>query len=469
MVSTGAWAQDEKAKVSAGDNTPDFLMNKFQAGTDIELTESGTNNRIIIIGRKPVLTTEGDILTHDGNKAVRFGVGADGEVLTADSASPNGIKWDTVPAGPQGIQGVPGADGADGATGPQGPQGDTGLQGPQGIAGESGKDDADGVEITFTREFQYDPGTGAVNSIDINGTALVINQTDPTVSLGGQARTVLATSDIPNTTPQLQQVIIDMPTSLLAGNYKLKLWNTQGDSETVIPLNEIALHDGNTWVQATASAAFSARSYGEVLAYDGKLWIMGGEGPPNTNDVWSSTDGVTWTQVTANAPWSARALAASVVFDDKMWIIGGGYQNDVWYSTDGANWTQATSNAGWSGRLSYDAVVFNDKMWIFAGQASGSVTEDDVWSSPDGITWTKTADGAFPGRYGHQAFAFDNKLWVMGGYGGGYKSDVWSSPDGITWTEVTSSAAWSTRHDSGSVVYDGKMWLLGGISAGSEV
>lgn len=39
------------------------------------------------------LTTKGDIPTHDGTDAVRLPVGTDGQVLTADSTAPNGIKW----------------------------------------------------------------------------------------------------------------------------------------------------------------------------------------------------------------------------------------------------------------------------------------------------------------------------------------------------------------------------------------
>ena len=39
------------------------------------------------------LTTIGDLLTHNGASSVRFPVGADGEMLTADSAFPEGIRW----------------------------------------------------------------------------------------------------------------------------------------------------------------------------------------------------------------------------------------------------------------------------------------------------------------------------------------------------------------------------------------
>lgn len=46
-----------------------------------------------------ILTTKGDVLTHDGSDSVRYGVGTDGQVLTADSAASNGIAWKTPTGG----------------------------------------------------------------------------------------------------------------------------------------------------------------------------------------------------------------------------------------------------------------------------------------------------------------------------------------------------------------------------------
>jgi hypothetical protein len=40
-----------------------------------------------------ILTTKGDLLTHDGTDTTRLAVGSDGQIIVADSASPDGIKW----------------------------------------------------------------------------------------------------------------------------------------------------------------------------------------------------------------------------------------------------------------------------------------------------------------------------------------------------------------------------------------
>lgn len=45
------------------------------------------------------LTTKGDIYTHDSTADARLPVGMDGQVLTADSASTNGIKWSSAGSG----------------------------------------------------------------------------------------------------------------------------------------------------------------------------------------------------------------------------------------------------------------------------------------------------------------------------------------------------------------------------------
>jgi len=522
FASTG-WAQDEKAKVSSGDTTEGFLMDKLQAGPDIELTESGTSNRVIIIGRKPVLTTKGDVLTHDGNKEIRLGVGANGEVLTSDSTAPNGIKWDSVPAGPQGPEGPAGPQGPQGIVGPQGLQGDTGPQGPIGLtgsqgatgatgaqgpigatgpqgiqgvtgatgatgpagdagpvgpAGASGKDEADGVEILFTREFQYDPGTGSVPAIDLNGTDLVISQTDPTVTLAGQTINVLNTADIPNTTPPLQQVIVDMPETLIAGNYKLKLSNTQGDSEAFIPLSELSVapHDGVDWEEITTSLAkWSERNQFESVVFDNKMWVLQGyvgtgSSSSYSDEIWYTSDGVDWNKVTGSSPLpDERQSHGAVVFNNKMYVMGGsnstGNLNDVWRSDDGITWEEIQPNADWAVRTHFDVVVYDGKMWIMGGYGNTGGL-NDIWYSTDGIDWDQAANAPWSGRYGHTVLTLNNKVYVINGL----TTDVWSF-DGTSWNEETSDTLFANgkRYFPAGIVYDSKMWIIAGQDGNNGV
>jgi len=230
--------------------------------------------------------------------------------------------------------------------------------------------------------------------------------------------------------------------------------------------------DGINWILVTGSAEWSGR-FCPVVSYDNKIWVLGGYDTSNyKNDVWYSADGVNWTQATASAGWSARAHHTSVVFNNKIWVLGGndsiyGPRNDVWYSTDGVNWEQATASAAWTMRGAHTSVVFDDKMLViggsyFIGPLVGP--NDDAWYSSDGINWTQATDSAgWTARALHTSAVFDNKIWVLGGVDEeGRRNDVWYSTDGVNWTQATDSAEWIKREGHTSVVFDNKLWVLGG-------
>jgi N-acetylneuraminic acid mutarotase len=123
-----------------------------------------------------------------------------------------------------------------------------------------------------------------------------------------------------------------------------------------------------------------------MLAFDNKLWIIGGAtGTTDSSDVWYSSDGTTWTRATTNAGFGLIDEHSSVVFDNKMWVFGGysslysGVSNNAWYSSDGISWTQATASAGWNARGAHTSVVFNDKVWIMGGEEADGTKKNDVW------------------------------------------------------------------------------------------
>ncbi|MDD2715235.1 MAG: Ig-like domain-containing protein [Candidatus Wallbacteria bacterium] len=225
---------------------------------------------------------------------------------------------------------------------------------------------------------------------------------------------------------------------------------------------------GASWSMAVAAAPWDSRGAHTSLNYNGKMWVIGGGGTSDKNDVWSSTDAISWVQIATSSDWSPRCAHASVVFNNKMWVLGGWEsgttaKNDVWYSANGSSWTQAAT-AGWSARWGHSCLVYQGKMWVIGGY-DGSLNHNDVWCSVDGASWDLvTASAGFSARNNHSSIVYDNKMWVIGGSGSGNLNDVWCSTDGKSWTLVTSGAAWTPRWGQAGFAFDNKLWICGGYA-----
>ncbi len=92
--------------------------------------------------------------------------------------------------------------------------------------------------------------------------------------------------------------------------------------------------DGVNWELHTSEAAWEPRSYHDVAAFDGTLWVMEGhEGVSNRNDVWCSADGVTWEEL-PDTPWLPRHAASVFVYDGGLWMVAGNNMTpDAWKLT----------------------------------------------------------------------------------------------------------------------------------------
>ncbi len=194
--------------------------------------------------------------------------------------------------------------------------------------------------------------------------------------------------------------------------------------------------DGINWTQTTSNAPWAGKSNFASISFNNKIWIFGGNQMTNpltglcctgTNDVWSSLDGINWNLETSTAPWSIRTGHTALNFNGKMWILGGngascsgavcnlgGYfgHSDVWSSLDGINWNLETNTAPWGidggidkGRFNHCSVVFNNKMYVIGGLSGNSLSTppnyfSDVWSSSDGVNWLQEASLAlYSGNY----------------------------------------------------------------------
>lgn len=221
---------------------------------------------------------------------------------------------------------------------------------------------------------------------------------------------------------------------------------------------------------ATNNPAFGRRWEHSSVAFNGKMWVIGGTNGSLQNDVWYSIDGTAWIQATGSANFSARRGLASLVFENKMWVIGGftanGRMNDAWYSSDGITWTQATASAAFPKRAWHSCLTYANKMWVVGGNGDNA-PQNDVWYSTDGIAWSLAVNSAeFPARGGSTLAAANEKMWVIGGSdaNGVLLNDVWYSDSGITWIQATSSAEFSGR-TAPSAVLDSSIWIVCGYRA----
>jgi hypothetical protein len=223
------------------------------------------------------------------------------------------------------------------------------------------------------------------------------------------------------------------------------------------------------WVETTASASWAGRSGHRVLAYNSKLWTMGGTktGSNRVNDVYSSTDGESWTQVLADNSnegsnqWSQRSNIAATVFSSEMWMIGGLEQggalsNEVWHSTNGSSWTEvANPHEQYTRLLLHSDAADGNKTFTDSSIRSRAVslggdvhheTDQEKFGSSsikfDGTdNWTElTSSAAFSARTGHQVVELSNTLYLTGGQdSSGLTSDIYSSTDGSNWSEKDTS------------------------------
>src|SRR3569623_1061649 len=220
--------------------------------------------------------------------------------------------------------------------------------------------------------------------------------------------------------------------------YNGKLWVVGGTDGTVRKNDVWSSTDGVTWTQVMSNAAFTARMGHDMAVFANKLWLFGGNTGNNAsdyvNDAWSSSDVVVWTLEKAAAAFSARGFDRVTAFNNWLWMVGGWdgttLKNDVWRSADCVTWTLYIASAAFAARADHQLIVFNNKLWLLGGNGGGR--RNDVWYSSNGSDWTLASGGgaafSFPVRGGHQAAVFKEKMWVIGGDSGSVLGDVWTSP-----------------------------------------
>jgi hypothetical protein len=150
--------------------------------------------------------------------------------------------------------------------------------------------------------------------------------------------------------------------------------------------------DGANWERVGTVPHAIGEICGSVT-FNSELWVIGGGQYGDAglglagaayNEVWSSKDGVNWQQH-ASAPWPARRYHNIIAYDGRLWVMAGvdgtdtmAY-NDVWYSSDGDTWQRQTAAAPWSARHAAVVFVLNGTLYLTAGTTGGEEL-NDIWS-----------------------------------------------------------------------------------------
>ena len=138
--------------------------------------------------------------------------------------------------------------------------------------------------------------------------------------------------------------------------------------------------DGVEWERVIENAPWSPRGMiGGSAVMNGRMWLIGGGtyDTPSTptrlryNEVWSSADGLAWTRHVEHAAWKSRSYHEVAAFDGNIWMlegvhVSGNNRNDVWYSPNGVEWHEL-ADTPWAPRHAASVFVYDDALWMVAG------------------------------------------------------------------------------------------------------
>jgi hypothetical protein len=269
-------------------------------------------------------------------------------------------------------------------------------------------------------------------------------------------------------------------------------------------------YDGITWINCLNAngTAFNGFSEGLCIAYNGYLWMVGGNlgGAGATYRLAWSLDGIYWTTIVSPFSVYCHGLA----WNGNMWVAGGSGTNSLAYAindpTVSANWiglglsifSTNSYNVKWNGTKWVSGGVGTNSLayslngidWIALGTSIGNNVVGVNWNGYkwlcgadtntfayglDGPNWSSTNNG-WVGLGGSGIFSafcrhisvnswrlhsikFPRSIAVAGGGSGG--NSIMYTLDGINWSASTSGSAIFTSYCY-CVAWNGSIWLAGG-------
>ena len=255
------------------------------------------------------------------------------------------------------------------------------------------------------------------------------------------------------------------------------------------------------WTTATNNFT-NARGGNASVVYNGRLYMLGGSSFGGTlyNDVQYTTlnsDGSLGTWTTSANPFNtARSYFGAVAYDGYLYVLGGQhsgsastvcaavsslYCDTVQYAAispvDGSigSWTTSATPLP-AARSFLGATVYDGFLYIAGGYTTSSeptdVTYTPLKATGDTGAWTASPNQFSTGRVGANVLAYNNALYIVGGLTGSYDNTVQEAiinADGSIGAFTTTASFVTGRAYASSVIYKGYMYIYGGTGGSGDL
>lgn len=226
-----------------------------------------------------------------------------------------------------------------------------------------------------------------------------------------------------------------------------------------------ASSDGVTWERLTADAAWSPRFFAPLQVYNNNLYMLGGFDNvhfQNLDEVWVSSDGVNWTLLDGLS-FSARHWSISLVIDGKLELLGGnGWPtlNDIWTFDDQG----ALPNYDFSATSGFELKLGGGNDHITSGGGLRYLSTgagNDVITLASGDRFVNA--GAGDDTIRAASLSSYSEQWIVGDFDGDGKDDIFRYIPNVTGADVWLSDGTSFQRTGGwtDAVHGSQGWSIG--------
>lgn len=319
----------------------------------------------------------------------------------------------------------------------------------------------------------------------------------------GQVGAWTATSNFDSTTRNELAAVIYNGRIYVIGGYD----GVNGVDTSTVFFGAIDAPGGAAPSWSSGGTFTTAREGHSTVAYNGYLYILGGQTATNTqtNEVRYApinADGTigTWNTTNAFTASIGRADFSAFAYQGFMYVVGGvsgsaTYYNDVRYASIASNgtlgaWADGGNNFT-TARAGLTSVAYNGYIYVLGGEtaaatsSSASVvntTAQDQYApigTSGAITAAFTNTTAFTTpRAGHASFVYNGYVYVMGGYSQ-YGTGTGTSPNfgaldnsyyaplnsnGTIGTWALAATNWARLYNFNVAISNGYIYMIGGIN-----